>query len=74
MIEAPRRIGHRRADIIAFQVWKLLHYLIEGKTRLEQVEHILHPHAHAANAGATAALGGIGGDAGKKLAHVPIAV
>src|SRR5262249_4709081 len=62
MIRFLRCIGETGANILCFQVGVIREDFSFGNSGSQQVENILNPYTHAANARASAALIGVEGD------------
>jgi len=63
MIDSVTRVSERRRNVIGLEVGKIFEYFLRRKPCGEEVEHVAGANPKPANAGATAALLRIHGDA-----------
>ena len=69
MIEIPRSESQARLDVFRFEIGHFFEDVCRREPGREQVEHITHANAHAADARPAAALLGIDSDPLRNLAH-----
>jgi hypothetical protein len=69
VIDFACRVLKARFEIVRLKVGKFLENLLRRQTGSEEVEYIRDPNAQSADAGATAALGGIRGDPLEQVWH-----
>lgn len=63
MVESSAGEAQTRGNVLALQVGEFLENLVRRQPVRQQVEHIRHADAQAADAGTPSALGGVDGDA-----------